>query len=176
MTAGDVIDIVAGWKQRASTSGSTAAGPWTQPWRRGPVLTTISIWSSSSATWSLQQSLGERGYVLVGGGAPKSFELTDDDGRQVDVHPVVFDDSGDGVYRLERDEDWVYPAAGFAGKGRVLGRLVHCLTPEAQLLCHTGYEPHRGSYDDVWAAESRVRHPRSGEYRRARESYPVRAG
>ncbi len=35
--------------------------------------------------------------------------------------------------------------------GLVLGRRVRCLTPEAQMLCHTGYPPHLGSYDDVWA-------------------------
>src|SRR5688572_32103528 len=47
---------------------------------------------------ALQDALSKRGYVLVGGGAPMSFELTDDEGRQVDVHPVVFDERGDGVY------------------------------------------------------------------------------
>jgi lincosamide nucleotidyltransferase A/C/D/E len=78
--------------------------------------------------------------VLRGGGAPKSFELVDVEGRQVDVHPVVFDEHGDGIYRLETDEDWAYPAAGFAGEGSVLGRAVRCLTPDVQVLCHAGYE------------------------------------
>ena len=88
----------------------------------------------------LQRLLAGRGYVLRGGGAPKSFELVDAEGRQVDVHPVVFDDRGDGIYRTQTDEDWAYPAAGFAGEGSVLGRDVRCLTPEVQVLCHAGYE------------------------------------
>ena len=88
----------------------------------------------------LQRLLAGRGYVLRGGGAPKSFELVDAEGRQVDVHPVVFDDRGDGIYRTQTDEDWAYPAAGFTGEGSVLGRDVRCLTPEVQVLCHAGYE------------------------------------
>jgi aminoglycoside-2''-adenylyltransferase len=35
---------------------------------------------------------------------------------------------------------WPYPAAGFAGRGTVAGREVHCLTPEVQVLTHAGYE------------------------------------
>jgi lincosamide nucleotidyltransferase A/C/D/E len=88
----------------------------------------------------LRQLLAERGYLLLHGGAPKSFELVDDDGRQVDVHPVVFDERGDGIYRMETDENWAYPAAGFTGQGSVGGRDLRCLTPEVQALCHAGYD------------------------------------
>lgn len=45
---------------------------------------------------ALQGILKERGYTVVGGEAPKSFEMIDADGRQVDVHPVEFSRSGDG--------------------------------------------------------------------------------
>jgi len=95
----------------------------------------------------IKHVLGELGYTLEGGGAPLSFELVDAAGHQVDVHPASFTPTGDGVYRLASGEDWVYPAAGFAGVGRILGREVPCLTPEVMLLCHsTGYtldEDHR---------------------------------
>ena len=84
------------------------------------------------------EALRKRGYALGGGGAPKSFELVDDVGRQVDVHPVVFSESGDGTYRMANDEDWTYPASGFDGVGMVLGRRIRCLTPEVQMLCHSG--------------------------------------
>jgi lincosamide nucleotidyltransferase A/C/D/E len=89
---------------------------------------------------ALQELLGRRGYVVAGGGAPMSFELVDPEGRQVDVHPVAFTDSGDGVYRMRNDEDWIYPAAGFEGVGSVVGRRVRCLTLEVQALCHEGYD------------------------------------
>lgn len=122
----------------------------------------------------LQKALGTRGYILAQGGAPMSIELVDDAGRQVDIHPVVFTGSADGVYRMDNGVDWVYPAAGFVGEGSVLGRRVRCLTTEVQMLCHTGYEPHRGSYDDVWALSRRFGIPVPAEYRRPRESYPAR--
>jgi len=122
----------------------------------------------------LQVILESRGYVLASGGAPKSFEMTDPSGRQVDVHPVVFTDSGDGSYLMENGEEWLYPAAGFAGAGRILGRPVRCLTPEVQMLCHTGYEPHLGSFDDVWTLSRHFRIPVPEEYRRPRDSYAQR--
>ena len=118
--------------------------------------------------------LQRRGYVLVRGSAPKSFEMTDPDGRQVDVHPIALSDSGDGAYLMDDRREWIYPAAGFAGSGRVSDRDVRCLTAAVQIICHAGYEPHRTSYDDVWALCSRFDLPVPNEYSRARESYPLR--
>jgi lincosamide nucleotidyltransferase A/C/D/E len=128
------------------------------------------------AVGRLQAALEARGYTVARGGPPKSFELTDREGRQVDVHPVAFNDSGDGVYRLEDGGDWVYPAAGFEGTGSILGRRVRCLTPEVQLFCHSGYEPHRTSFDDVHTLCERFSLPVPDEYRGSPEAYPRRAG
>jgi hypothetical protein len=47
--------------------------------------------------------------------------LTDGHGLEVDVHAIVFDDAGNGVHRTENGADWVFPAAGFAGRGDILG-------------------------------------------------------
>jgi lincosamide nucleotidyltransferase A/C/D/E len=79
-------------------------------------------------------------YEVAKGEPPTCVVLLDPAGRQVDVHPVRFTESGDGVYRMEDGRDWAYPAAGFSGRGQVLGRAVRCLTPEVQVLCHAGYE------------------------------------
>jgi lincosamide nucleotidyltransferase A/C/D/E len=84
--------------------------------------------------------LEDAGYEIVAGGAPKSFVAVTEDGRQVDVHPVTFDERGGGVYLMDDGREWVYPAAGFSGTGRVAARVVHCLTPEVQVLVHDGYE------------------------------------
>ena len=85
-------------------------------------------------------ALGERGYVLAGGGLPHSFELVDDEGHQVDAHPASFTADGDGVYRMEDGGEWIFPAAGFGGSGLVLGRRVPCLRPEVVMVDHTtGY-------------------------------------
>jgi lincosamide nucleotidyltransferase A/C/D/E len=102
----------------------------------------------------LQDTLQRLGYSLVRGRPPMSFEMTDDEGRQVDVHPVVFNDKGDGVYQME-DRQWPYPAEGFAGVGSVLGRRVRCLTPEVQVLCHAGYELDADDVRDLRALRER---------------------
>jgi lincosamide nucleotidyltransferase A/C/D/E len=88
----------------------------------------------------MQALLAERGYRLVQGGPPKNFVLEDETGRQVDVHPVAWDEHGNGIYRMENGHDWTFPSAGFAGNGSVLGRRVRCFTAEAQMLCYIGYE------------------------------------
>lgn len=86
------------------------------------------------------EALGELGYVLAGGGPPHSFELVDAEGHQVDVHPASFTADGDGVYPMADGGEWIFPAAGFGGGGRILGRRVPCLTPELVMVNHTtGY-------------------------------------
>jgi lincosamide nucleotidyltransferase A/C/D/E len=88
----------------------------------------------------IEHALGELGYLLAGGAPPTSFELVDDDGHQVDVHPASISPTGDGVYRMEDGRDWIFPAAGFRGVGSVLGSRVPSLTPEVVMVNHTtGY-------------------------------------
>jgi lincosamide nucleotidyltransferase A/C/D/E len=104
----------------------------------------------------LAENLRSAGYELVAGGAPKSFVLVDAEGRQVDVHPVVFDDArGGGVYLMDDGREWVYPAAGFAGRGRVAGREVSCLSPEVQVLVHDGYELTEKDYRELYLLHER---------------------
>jgi lincosamide nucleotidyltransferase A/C/D/E len=88
----------------------------------------------------IESALGDRGYVLAGGGLPHSFELVDAEGHQVDAHPVSFRGDGDGVYPMVDGGEWIFPAAGFGGSGSILGRRVPCLTPEVVIVNHaTGY-------------------------------------
>jgi len=91
------------------------------------------------------------GYVRVHGATPLNFELTDPDGHQVDVHPVRFNDGGEGLYRMESGVDWVYPPGSLTAMGTILDRDVPCQTPEIQLLAQTtGYAldaAHRGDVD-----------------------------
>jgi lincosamide nucleotidyltransferase A/C/D/E len=96
------------------------------------------------------------GYELVAGGAPKSFVLVDRDGRQVDVHPVVMDEArGGGVYLMDDGREWVYPAVGFAGRGKVAGRKVRCLTAEVQVLVHDGYELTEKDFRELYLLHER---------------------
>lgn len=88
----------------------------------------------------ISAALGDRGYVLADGGDPRIVVMVDPAGHQVDVHPVSFTESGDGLYKMTTGGDWIYPSHGFAGTGEVLGRRIPCLTPEVMMVCHaTGY-------------------------------------
>jgi lincosamide nucleotidyltransferase A/C/D/E len=109
--------------------------------------------------------LGDRGFELVGGRPSSNFVLRDSQGREVDVHPVRFDEEGNGVYRMLNGEDWVYPAAGFQGTGRVADREVRCLTPEVQMLCHTGYEPSEKDFREMRLLRQRFGVELPEEYR-----------
>jgi lincosamide nucleotidyltransferase A/C/D/E len=96
------------------------------------------------------QVLGRRGFTIKEGSPPNSFVLADSSGLEVDVHAVVFDDDGNGVYRMENGEEWIYPAEGFRGLGMVEGEVVRCLSPTTQVLCHAhGYIPTEKDFRDM---------------------------
>jgi lincosamide nucleotidyltransferase A/C/D/E len=99
--------------------------------------------------------LRDLGYELVAGGPPKSFVVVDAVGRQVDVHPVTFDSERGGVYEMEGDRKWTYPARGFGGSGTVAGRPVRCLTPEVQVLVHAGYDLGTKDYRELYLLRER---------------------
>ena len=100
--------------------------------------------------------LAERGFALVAGGPPMSFVLADEKGRHIDVHPVTWDEQGNGIYRMQNGQDCVYPASGFAGSGSVLGQRMRCLTAETQMfLCHTGYELSEKDFREMDALHQR---------------------
>ena len=84
----------------------------------------------------LREILGSRGFEIRHG-TESNFVLADRSGLEVDVHAIVFDREGNGVYRMENGSDWIYPAAGFSGRGVVQG-----IGVRSQVLCHAhGYVP-----------------------------------
>jgi lincosamide nucleotidyltransferase A/C/D/E len=104
----------------------------------------------------LTKALVDAGYEQVAGEAPKSFVLVDLKGRQVDVHPVVFDDDrGGGVYQMDDGREWVYPGPGFSGRGEVAGRAVRCLSAEVQVLVHDGYDLTDKDYRELFLLHTR---------------------
>jgi lincosamide nucleotidyltransferase A/C/D/E len=106
----------------------------------------------------LREVLGRRGYSMKEGSPPDSFILADGRGLEVDIHAVAFDGAGNGIYRMENGQDWVYPADGFTGEGSVGGLLVRCLSPKAQVLCHAqGYEPTEKDIRDMGLLEAHFR-------------------
>jgi lincosamide nucleotidyltransferase A/C/D/E len=108
-------------------------------------------------TARMRQALESRGIRLLRGELTSNFVLGDGARLEIDVHPVRFDAAGDGIYRMENGQDWIYPRAGFLGRGRVGSREVRCLTPEVQMLCHsTGYEPDATDFRDMRLLHERL--------------------
>jgi lincosamide nucleotidyltransferase A/C/D/E len=102
------------------------------------------------ADWPrISAALAGLGYRVVHGGMPSNTVLLDSAGRQIDLHPVRFDGAGNGIYRAESGEDWPFPAAGFAGQGRIDGRPVRCLTAEVEVLTHADYDLDEEDYADL---------------------------
>jgi lincosamide nucleotidyltransferase A/C/D/E len=100
--------------------------------------------------------LGARGFDIKEGGTESNFVLAHSNGLEVDVHAFIFDETGNGVYRMSNGEDWIFPASGFAGRGEILGLNVRCLSPEVQVLCHAhGYVPKKKDLRDMELLEAR---------------------
>jgi len=109
---------------------------------------------------AMRDALAGEGFELNRGEPDSNYVLRDGRGREIDVHPIRFDEGGNGVYRMENGEDWIYPAEGFSGRGRIEGRDVKCLSPDVQMLGHAGgYEPHWTDFHDMRLLNSRFGTP-----------------
>jgi lincosamide nucleotidyltransferase A/C/D/E len=104
---------------------------------------------------TVEEVLRRAGYTDKDREAPLSFMVVDSAGRQVDIHPVVFDDHGNGLYQMDNGKVWTYPADGFRGVGRIGGRQVRCLSPRVQMLVHGGYELSQKDHDEIRALHDR---------------------
>ena len=60
---------------------------------------------------------------------PWNFVLGDENGREIDVHVVVLDDRGNGIYGPSEKGE-MYPAASLTGTGKIQGKKVRCISPE----------------------------------------------
>lgn len=98
-------------------------------------------------------ALERAGYRVTEDQLPTRLELRAQEGygAQIDLHPLTFDDLGNGIQKLNDGTSFMYPARGLAGAGQILSRPVHCITPDLQVECHLGYEPDEDDYKDVAA-------------------------
>jgi hypothetical protein len=137
-------------------SGSTVAGVLMRCSDGRRVSTTTSTWWSNWTDASrLIELLDDFGYRFVVGAPPKSFVMVDRRGRQVDFHPVTFDADGGGIYQMEDEKEWLYPAEGFTGWGSVDERAVRCVSAEVQVLVHVGYELTDKDYRELFLLRER---------------------
>jgi lincosamide nucleotidyltransferase A/C/D/E len=79
---------------------------------------------------------------------PSAYVLRDEQGRQLDFHPIGLDEHGNGWQPQRNGPPAKWPREALAARGRIAGRDVRCTSPEFQVDAHL-YEGH----DDVdWAA------------------------
>jgi lincosamide nucleotidyltransferase A/C/D/E len=94
-------------------------------------------------------SLANRGYNVHDDEMPTRLDLRDEGDHRVDLHPLTFDESGNGRQQLQDGRFGVYSAEGLTGVGSVGGRPVRCLSRELQLRFHSGYELDENDRRDV---------------------------
>ena len=100
----------------------------------------------------LRQLLEGRGYreIKLEIARPWNFVLGDASGREIDVHVIVLDEKGDGLYGpAEKGE--MYPAASLTGTGKIEGRTVRCISAEWTIKFHSGYPLKEKDFRDVSA-------------------------
>ena len=86
--------------------------------------------------------LGFRRDSTAAPGLPARLVLRDDRGREIDLHPLVFDENGHGWQQLsESGRSWGrYPTEHLRAAGTIASREVRCLSPELQVRFRMGYE------------------------------------
>jgi lincosamide nucleotidyltransferase A/C/D/E len=96
------------------------------------------------------------GYAVQPGGSEANFVVKSESGHAVDVHAITFDGRGFGVFALPDGRVWPFPPSAFRGRGRIGGKDVRCLTPEAQVQCHAqGYAPDEADLQDMKRLQDR---------------------
>jgi lincosamide nucleotidyltransferase A/C/D/E len=84
-------------------------------------------------------SLRGLGYEVETDWLPIRVEVAAPGPRWVDLHPVEFDEDGNGVQAGLAGTTFDYPAACFV-TGTIEGRTVPCLSVDRQIEAHTGFE------------------------------------
>ncbi len=96
------------------------------------------------------------GYARAPGGTDTNFVLKTESGHKVDVHAIAFDARGFGIFTLPDGRKWPFPPSAFQGHGRIQGKYVRCLSPEAQVQCHAqGYTPDEADLQDMKLLQDR---------------------
>jgi lincosamide nucleotidyltransferase A/C/D/E len=81
------------------------------------------------------------GFAEVLNWRPVRFVVRDPDGREIDLHPLVFSGDGSAVQAsFEPDRPFRYPSSCFV-TGTIGRTTVPCLSAEQQVRFHQGYEP-----------------------------------
>ena len=101
---------------------------------------------------AFRKLLEDQGYkeIKLDIARPHNFVLGDKNNHEIDVHVIVLNDKGDGIYGPVQNGE-VYPAAALTGKGKICNLEVDCISPEYVVKFHTGYFLKEKDYKDVLA-------------------------
>jgi lincosamide nucleotidyltransferase A/C/D/E len=97
---------------------------------------------------ALRTILGARGYGEIprDDSSAWNFVLGDADGHEIDVHVIVLDEGGNGIYG-PKENDEMYPAASLGGEGIIAGQKVRCISAEYMVRFITPWLHKRREYD-----------------------------
>ena len=125
----------------------------------------------------LLELLAKEGFGRAEGGRPFNFVLQDGKGRKVDVHTIVFDSSGNGLYGPPSPDgkQEMYRAGALTGRGVVGGQAVHCVSPDFLMTYYTGYPISPTDAHAVRQLHRRFGLDLPAEYRAVPETRPAEA-
>ena len=111
---------------------------------------------------AIERALAEIGFrhdATIKPGLPARLVLRDRGGRQIDIHPLVFDGDGNGWQQLsETGRAWGrYPAEHLQSTGTIAGHHVQCLSPELQVRFRMGHEWSSRDEHDITLLTNRFR-------------------
>lgn len=94
-------------------------------------------------------ALSAEGFVESVDWRPVRFVVTAPDGREIDLHPLVFTEDGSAEQAsLQPGLPFTYPSSCFV-TGTVDGTTVPCLSAEQQVFFHQGYQPSERDRHDM---------------------------
>jgi ribosomal protein S18 acetylase RimI-like enzyme len=119
--------------------------------------------------------LAKEGFSRAEGGRPFNFVLADAEGRKVDVHTIVFDAHGNGLYGPPSADgkQEMYQAGALTGQGVVGGQAVRCVSPEFLITYYTGYPISPTDAHDVQQLHRRFGLALPDEYRAVPQIRPA---
>jgi len=115
----------------------------------------------------LRNLLETRGYteIKLDIARTHNFVMADASGLEIDVHVIVLDSQGNGIYGPVENSE-MYPAEALAGTGMIARQLVKCISPEWTIKFHIGYELKEKDYKDVSALCEKFLIPLPIEFKR----------
>jgi lincosamide nucleotidyltransferase A/C/D/E len=134
--AGCVVWIAGGWGVDA------LIGHQTRPHRD------LDLALAADGEAAALEALGALGYAIVTDWRPVRVEVGAAGRRWVDLHPVQFDEHGDGHQAGLDGGSFSYPQGCFV-TGSIQGELVGCLSVAQQLEFHSGYELREVDHADI---------------------------